>query len=50
MNDKQFEQSLLYYLEQFSEGMSPLVPIFRNPDGSIDRKLTLNLPCYEGYK
>jgi hypothetical protein len=47
--DEQFVSVLTAYLRQFSEGESPVVPLFVNDDGSIDRNKTLALPCYAGF-
>ena len=46
MTDADFTATLTAYLAQFSEGHQPIVPLFRNDDGSIDRDKTLALPCY----
>lgn len=50
MTDEQFEQQLQDYLSQFSEGIEPTVPLFKNDDGTIDREKTLALPCFQGFK
>lgn len=44
--DNEFIAALTSYLAQFSEGHKPLVPLFKNEDGSINRDKTLALPCY----
>ena len=50
MNDQTFENQLRDHLAQFSEGHSPVVPLFKNPDGSINREKTLALPCFANFK
>ena len=47
--DAEFAAALTAYLKQFSEGQSPVVPIFTQDDGSIDREKTLALPCYADF-
>jgi hypothetical protein len=49
MTDAEFTASLTAYLAQFSEGYEPMVPLFKNDDGSIDRAKTLALPCYSNF-
>ena len=46
MTDVDFTAILTAHLAQFSEGHQPIVPLFKNSDGSIDRDKTLALPCY----
>ncbi len=46
MTDADFTAILTAHLAQFSEGHQPIVPLFKNSDGSIDRDKTLALPCY----
>ncbi|HZI56849.1 MAG TPA: hypothetical protein VFF39_08740 [Verrucomicrobiae bacterium] len=48
MTDAGFAAALTAYLAQFSEGHQPIVPLFKNNDGSIDRDKTLALPCFAG--
>jgi hypothetical protein len=45
-SDSDFIAALTSYLAQFSEGHQPVVPLFKNDDGSIDRDKTLALPCF----
>ena len=49
MTDEQFKQALTDYLAQFSEGRKPIVPLKSLPNGKLDRKGTLSLPCYHGF-
>jgi hypothetical protein len=48
--DSEFISRLTAYLAQFSEGQQPMVPLFRNDEGSIDREKTLALPCYANFQ
>jgi hypothetical protein len=50
MTDADFIARLTAYLAQFSEGQQPMVPLFKNDDGSIDRNKTLTLPCYANFQ
>jgi hypothetical protein len=47
--DNEFIAALTSYLAQFSEGHEPIVPFFKNEDGSINRNRTLALPCYMNF-
>ena len=47
--DIEFIAALTSYLAQFSEGHKPVVPLFKNADGSINRDRTLALPCYMNF-
>ena len=48
--DTEFVAALTVYLAQFSEGEPPEVPLFRKDDGSIDREMTLALPCFANFR
>jgi len=50
MTDKEFKEKLRAYLAQFSGGRKPIVPLEKNPDGTIDREKTLALPCFADFK
>lgn len=47
--DLEFTATLRSYLGQFSQSRKPIVPLIRNPDGTIDREKTLALPCYQNF-
>jgi hypothetical protein len=47
--DDEFTASLTAYLAQFSAGQDPVVPLFKNDDGSINREKTLALPCFADF-
>jgi len=47
--DAEFIAALTAYLAQFSEGQSPIVPLFKRDDGTIDRDKTLALPCFADF-
>jgi hypothetical protein len=49
-SDDELLASLAAYLKQFSEGHEPVVPLFWDDSGSIDREKTLALPCYSEFK
>lgn len=47
MTDSEYIARLRAYLEKFSEGRRPTVPLVWN-DGVLDREATAALPCYAG--
>jgi hypothetical protein len=49
MNDLTLIRRLTAFLAQFNQGTPPVVPLFINADGSLDRHKTLALPCYAGF-
>ena len=48
-NSENLYSKLYCYLAVFSEDRRPIVALFRNEDGSIKVKETLNLPCYSNF-
>ena len=50
LTDPEFVARLTAYLKQFSDGVEPTVPLFRNDDGSINRERTLALPCFADFQ
>lgn len=50
ISDAEFTLKLRSYLGQFKDGHKPVVPLIKNPDGSINRVATLALPCYQNFK
>lgn len=50
--DEQFLECLQDYLNRNNTGLmglEPRVPIFKNTDGSLNRKKILQLPCFENF-
>lgn len=50
ITDEQFVERLKAFLRHAEESEHPLVPIFKNADGSLDRAKILAEPCFENFK
>lgn len=49
MTDEEFLKQCKEHLAYFSEGHKPIVPVFHNDDGTLNRDKMLALPCFSGF-